>query len=366
MSSSIQVLRRINGSPGSPTTAGAVEGTLAVNAPGVAGSTGKPSLFFYDGVAWRTVNPDVTITTQSVNLTGSAGADIGAAYATWAAAPGNTLSGSVVIATWGSPAQAYVLTNASAPGTATSWTSLGGAVSFATSVDVLTGSDTLKAINAAGLQSRLTDTPDATPANDARKIPQLGAAGQLADGFVPKANAAEVLAGTSNLKFLTPSNLQSRILATPSATPANDARKLVMLDVTGKIDSGFLKFTGIRFKSALDATVAYAAPTPGWNTGDFGVISKTGAVHASWATYLATPVPASVNAGDMVIFDGSKYHVVANDADLSAYVVKDNVNAMTAAATLSWTAPAAKTVIIDGADGSKSEIANVTINCGTY
>jgi len=190
MTAQFQNKRRINGAAGAPAAAGAKEGEIALNFPGAAGTTTKPELWAFDGTGWRLVNPTAAVTTQSVTL--GAGADIGAAYTAWAALPGNTLTGSVIIATYGTPAQAYVLTNTSAPGAPSSWTSLGGAVAFATSAEILTGTDTTKAINSDGLRGATTVA--SAGAADLNKIPRLDVTGKLDLSVLPA--SATKLAGT--------------------------------------------------------------------------------------------------------------------------------------------------------------------------
>lgn len=190
MTAQFQNKRRINGAAGAPGAAGAKEGEIALNFPGAAGTTGKPELWAFDGTGWRLVNPSVTITTQSITL--GAGADIGAAYTAWTATPGNVITGSVVIATYGTPAQAYVLTNSAAPGAAASWTSLGGAVAFATAADINTGTDATKAINSVALRGATVNT--SSGATDANKLPRLDANGKLDLTMLPA--TATKLAGT--------------------------------------------------------------------------------------------------------------------------------------------------------------------------
>ncbi len=219
MSVSVEFKRRINGGAGSPSTAGAKEGEIAFNAPGAPGSTTKPVMFFFDGTAWRVVNPDVTVSTQSIIF--GAAANIGQAYTTWAATPGNTITGNVVIATFGTPSQAYVLTNTTSPGVASSWTSLGGATTFALQADVNAGTDTTGAINAATLRG----------------------------------TTVNVSAGAAS------------------------ADRIVRLDVNGKIDTSMLVVTGINIKGTAVPT---AAPAPGAVKGDLYFASADGVLNAGY------------------------------------------------------------------------------------
>ena len=310
MSNTIQIKRRINGSAGSPSATGAKEGELAINAPNAAGSTDKPTLFFFDGTGWRTVNPDVTISTQSIDL-GTTGADIGAAYTTWAGTTTNKLTGNVVIATWGTPAQAYVLTNPAAPGTAASWTSLGGAVDFASAAEIHAGTDTTKAINSAILRGEAVDTPDATPANDADKLIRLGSTGKIAAGFLP----------------------------------AQNTQILGAKDITAAMPTGASAYTPAK--------------------GDMFYSNKAGAIDASW-----TGLTGNVQSGDMIIYDGTNFHLIPNEVDLSAYLaltggtMGDGASITFDTATAAaGTGGAATQTVIDGAGGSAD---NLVIDGGTY
>jgi hypothetical protein len=309
MTSVLQIKRRINGAAGSPAAAGIKEGELALNFPGAAGTTTKPALWAFDGTAWRQVNPDTTIITQSITL--PAGADIGAAYTTWATTPANTITGNVVIATYGTPAQAYVLTNPAAPGTAASWTSLGGAVSFATTAEVLAGTEATKAIN--------------------------------------------------------PLGLQSRIVTAPNATPANDANKIAVLDATGKIPAGFLPVGGLVFSGSIDPTAAvYAAPTPAPVNGQFYSITKAGAISAAWKPQFANAGLTTVAIGDYMVWDdvAKKFHHIANAVDMSAYVPLAGTALMTGAIAYSGAAGSkAGTIIYDGKGGTLDA---VLLDAGTY
>ena len=367
MTSIVQIQRRINGPAGSPSATGAKEGELALNFPKAAGSTDKPELWAYDGVAYRQVNPDVTVNvgTAALTSTGAAGSSTGIGAAWTALTPKPT--GSITIATYGGTA--YVKTGAGAADG--DWTALGSATAFASAAEIHAGTDTAKAINSATLRGETRNAANATPANDADYIPRLGANGRLADGFIPKATDAEVLAGTLDTNFITPQHLQSRITNAPNATPATDARKLVMLDSTGKIAAGFLPAGALNFAGAFDLTVAKPAtlaPVP--KAGDMFTVSKTGTMEASWAATMATlTAGAAVTQGDMLIWDdvAKKFHHIANVVDTSGFVSKAGTSVMAADAKLNFatTPPVAGATILDG--GANHPIVdNVTINCGTY
>ena len=303
MSSLLKIKRRINGSSGAPTGTN-VEGELALNFPGAAGSTAKPTLWANDGAGWREVNPTAAINTQSIVF--PAAANIGAGFTAWAALnTANKITGDIVIATFGTPAQAYVLTDTSKPTVSGSWVSLGGSTPFAT--------------------------------------------------------AAAVIAGTSVSDAINPASLAGAAINGSTAPTAADAGKYVRADATGKIDSSLLSFSPVTFKGTATLT---AAPTLGWTAGDYGIASANvlaANVNAGWAG-----ISGDVKQGDLIVFDGTNYDVISNTVDLSAYVKLSGNNAMKADALLTWTAPATLTTLINGADASKSAIDNMTIDGGTY
>lgn len=297
MASTVQMKRRINGGTGSPGTVGAKEGEIAFNAPGAPGSSTKPAMYFFDGTGWRLVNPDANITTQAIALTG--GANIGAAYTAWAGTPGNTLTGSIVIATYGTPAQAYVLTNPTQPGVQASWTALGGAVAFATPAQINTGTDSTVAINPAGLRGATVNT--SAGATDADKIPRLNS--------------------------------------------------------NGKIDPTMLAAAATSMKGAVDPSVA---PAPGAKAGDSYFANKQATANAGYGP----GITGTVNLGDMMVFDGTAWHLVPNAQDMSAYIPLAGSNLITG--NLVWTGAAnakAGTTIFDGKGGT---VDSVLIDCGTY
>lgn len=278
------------------------QGQLWVDTTGGAGSA-EPKV--WDGTAWQNVR--TAIQQQSLDLTAQTGAaDIGAAYV---AAGTPAITGNIVIATWGSPAQAYILSNTAAPQTAASWTSLGGAVTFATPAEVLAGTATQKAIDPAGLQSRMT--------------------------------------------------------AAPNAVPANDARKLVQLNAQGKLDSSFLDVHFTHFVGGVDLT---QAPASTWASGDMAIVSADAlqaAINAGWG------ITTNAKAGDVIVYDGVNYVLIATANDLTGAVMKAGANAIAADMSMTWIAPTVMTTVLDGADNTKSQIENFNLeNCvidaGTY
>lgn len=309
----IKFKRRINGGSGSPLPNQGVEGEVAFNAPNAAGSVDTPEMYFHDGSNWRRVNPAAVVGMQTIQL-GASGADIGAAYAAWAAQAGNVLSGQVTMASFGSPVQTYMLINRAAPTVAGSWYAVGGAIPFAT--------------------------------------------------------ANEVHAGTNAVHALSPKLLRDETLDKPSG-PNNtatmqDADKLIRLDQTGHIDSRFLGFSALTYRSTVDVTAAYTPPNPVWNVGDFGIAAAAGTAHASWPGLVAGEAVAT---GDLVLFDGTNYHLITNNVNLANFLalaggtMEDGAGIVFDTTAAANAGDAATQVVIDGQGGT---IDNVVIDGGTY
>ena len=367
MSSTIQIKRRTTGSSGAP--AAGLEGELALNF--AAGAAKTPELWAHGGTAlgWLRVNPDVTVSVGTANLTGGTPGSPTGIGAAWTGL-GTKPTGSIIIAKFAGTA--YVLTGAgSADG---DWTALGAATSFATNAEVLAGTDTSKALNPGNLRSATANLPSggAGPvAGDADKLVRLTAQGQVADAFIPKltgsaADALIVKTGTATNAFLTPAALASRLVAAPDATPANDASKIALLDATGKIPAGFLPVGGLTFSGTVDLTAAYAAPTPAPKNGQFYSVSKTGTIDASWKANLANAALTTVTQGDYLVWDAaaSKFHHIANAVDMTAYVPLAGTANMTG--SVAWAGAAANkagSTIIDGKGGT---IDSVVIDGGAY
>jgi hypothetical protein len=97
-------------------------------------------------------------------------------------------------------------------------------------------------------------------------------------------------------------------------------------------------------------------------------VSKSGTLFADWAGVMAAlTAGAAVKQGDMLIYDGTKFHHIANAIDMSGYVARAGISAMAADAKLNFAAtpPIAGAVILDGG-ANFPLIDGVTINCGSY
>lgn len=296
MTTTIQLKRRVGGAVASPSATGAKEGEIALYFPGSAGGTAKPTLFAYDGAAWRSVNGDLTLGVAA--LTGG--------------------------------------TAGSSAGIGAAWTGLG--TKPTTDIVIATFAGTTYIKTGAG-------------ANDA-DWQMLGAA-------IPFASEAETLAGTVSDKVLSPALMRSATINKSSATQTNDANKIVRLDANGKIDAKMLPAAPTQARGAIDPTVntSLAAVTPAPTGGDFFFANKAGAVDATFTGLSG----ATAAVGDMILFDGTNYHLVPSATDMTAYLPLAGSNAMTG--NIAWNADKAGTVIIDAKNGT---IDNVLINAGTY
>lgn len=363
MSSVIKIKRRIGGTQQAPTGTNN-EGELALYFPGAAGATTKPTLYANDGGGWREVNPNVNPNVRGIVSTANAGA----VEAAFNAQNITVAAGDIVIYTHpSSNGTAYVYTGpAGAPvsgATATQFTALGAAPAVATGAQVIAGTDNAHTVTPKALRDANLAAPSGTPANDANHLVRLATGGKLDTGFLNLATGAQILTGTVETVVNTPKAMADAATNTPNATPANDANKYVRLGATGKIAGGFLALPAtMSYKGNMDVTVAYAAPSPAWIAGDFGLISKSGAADASWN---AQGVTGAVKQGDMIFYDGTKYHVMAAETDLNAYVPKAG-GTMVAAAKIAWpgtaAAEAGKTLL----DLRGGTIDNGLIDGGTF
>jgi hypothetical protein len=311
MATEIQFLRKINGTPGSPSTVGALEGTIAFNMPGVAGATDKPTMFIFDGVGWREVNPDVPITVGSVSLPGGtvgSATGIGVAWGSLANKP----TTSIVIAEYGQTAYVKI----GAGGADADWAPLGSATEFASAAEIQAGTETRKAISPAGLASRILVKPD-------------------------------------------------------SLNSANNVHKLVMTTTSGKIDNRFLSLPAtVQYLGSVNLTLHYKFQNSTLVIGSFCISNTDGTIDATWTAQIENP-GTTTSRGDMLFWNGTRWDVIQGDIDPAAFVNVAGVNAIHAGMTMNWTAAANKVVIIDGGDAAFSTISNVnledvTIDCGTY
>jgi hypothetical protein len=224
----------------------------------------------------------------------------------------------------------------------------------------------------------------------------LDAKGTLDSGFIPTATKAEIVAGAVTNDFITPKGLKDGTLDAPSGTPNNDVGYLVrlpssgkiangfldgiatgpaassnsgkpiLLDATGKVDAALLPVLGTTLRSAHNF-IAGVLPAPAPAKGDIYFNNTAGQVDA---TYTGISGQA-IKSGDMVMYDGTNYHLIPIEQDLTAYVSKAGNSAMANDAVLTWTAPGTATTLLNGTDATKSQIAKFSlidciVDCGTY
>lgn len=287
----LRLPRRVDGASGPPNAGDFLAGQMALNFPGAAGGGLTPELWAHDGAVFRRVNPSGT-TVRSAQ----AGPDQGTVHDTFTADAIDVGTGDIVVYTYGG----------------STW--------------IFTGNPGSPAVAADG------------------DLVRVGA-------FPVYASSQETLAGTVADKAVTPSALQARTLVTPSATPANDADRLVRLGSNGRLHPNFV------FRFYGDVNMTTAVPGGLVPTGGTWVRNTTAGVPAgSWNFHQA---PSWVGLGDSAYYDGSRWHHLANAGAF-------NGGRMRAAAKIEW--PGAVTaeagnVLLDLKGGT---IDNAVISGGTF
>lgn len=72
----------------------------------------------------------------------------------------------------------------------------------------------------------------------------------------------------------------------------------------------------LTYRGNVDLSQPYVAP-PVINVGDFYSVGTTTTADASWAAVVdKLSAGADVNAGDLLIWDGALFHIIANEVDL--------------------------------------------------
>ena len=261
---------------------------------------------------------------QFEDLTGQAGADIGAAWA----ASGKTAGTGAVFASWGG--ETYILTVPSAPGTGSSWTAI--------SQDVTT-----EVVDWTGLAGNPGD---------------LGAAYTAWNGGT---GTPDFSASVSIVKFGNP--VQFHLLI----DPANPSDALSYAAISEPVPSA------LTYRGNLDVETAMAGtPLAGWSAGDFATAANAagdaqGTDFTPDGTWPLAGVSGDITVGDLLIYDGTSLNVVSVDIDLNSYVSKSGANAIANDMVMTWTAPLNDgTTIFDGGNADKSKIENVTLDAGTY
>ena len=410
MSSSIQLKRRIGGAQAAPAGAN-VEGELAVFFPGAAGGTGRPTLYANDGGGFRIMNPETHVSVQSVNVPiNSAGNTLSQDIA---ALPMTTLNhDSVVVFDWNGSSYLYT-GNADSIGTGTpvvpagdylpvgaatkapqvldwsarvepdigaaytAWHGGAGTPDFTGSPvfiawtdhklyilsDVLNPSSSASyiAISAPPGNPQVADFTAVPTANNATDI------GSAYTAFIAAGQTLDVKAGTTIVKWGATSAAYY-ILTDPTAPAVAGNWSQISPDAVAALD----------FKAAVDVTqprMDDADPTSpvGWASGSFALIAASGttstATNTGGKSWADIGVPATINQGDLMIWDGTAFHILALETDLSAYLqlaggtMADGAGIIFDTTTAAAGAGAATVIIIDGKGGS---LKDVVVDAGTY
>lgn len=343
MSSRFQVLRRVGGPPTSPPDAGFLAGELAVWLP----PSNNPNdlrgiIWAHDGNKWEKIGGDssgvagVTVVDFNAEPAALNEGDIGNAFVVWRNGAGANVDmprDELLLATWGDPAATYMLVDDDNITLPTAWQLMGGGLDFA--------------------------------------LP------------------ADVMAGTAYRKIVNPQSLAytsiSSIAANANHVP--EANKFVRLNPMGFIDNSLLQLDVMTYIGNANASIAATGAAVTAGQGDF--ITLTGAVippGSPAGTLASGTVEASwpgiageiFRNGDMAIFDGTDWHILAAEMDLSAYlelgggqmldgakVAFDNATgkALPAGTPAEITAKVAAMTILDG-DGGYLD--NVILDSGEY
>ena len=115
---------------------------------------------------------------------------------------------------------------------------------------------------------------------------------------------------------------------------------------------------------AIDTTAAYAVPATAPKPGAVATVQTAGAAHPSWG---AVGVAGTLAAGDLLIWDGTQYHVVPQTYPYLPLAGGTHTNtAVVTYAVPAGAAPAAPAVRLDGGDNAKSAIDNWRIGGGVF
>ena len=411
MSSGIQLKRRIGGIHEAP-SGNNIEGELAVYFPGAAGDPDKPTLYANDGAGFREINPGVPVGVQEIDVP--------------VATPGNTVSqdigampqvalesGSVVVFNWKKKDFLYT-GNAVSVGTGTNTVPAAELMligSAEQSVEVLDWSARLE--NDLGLAYSawtagpgtptfsgatvlikwkdqnvyvLTDLEDPTVAANYIPISNASAAVQVADftAFPSSNTAADIGAAYTAYIAASPDPIYetsgSVIAKFGEVAPAYFAlvdSSAPELEVSWKQISPET-VGALTFKASVDVTADRMDDTDAlsptqWLQGSFGLVAASGTTstiaNAQGGSWLDIGVPATVNQGDMLVWDGSVFHVMALETDLNAFLplvggtLEDGAGIIFDTTTALAGGDASTQIVIDGQGGT---VKDVTLDGGIF
>ena len=205
----------------------------------------------------------------------------------------------------------------------------GGVVDYATAAEIIAGSENAKAVSPRYLRDATINT--SAGAADANKYPRLNALGKIDTTMLPaalaKATSAEIITGTDDAKYMTALSLRGATVQTGST--AADVNKIPRLNSAGKIDASMLPAATSQFKGTIDPAVA-PITTP--IAGDYYYVSKNGTLVAAWGALAGT----AVKANDQLIWSGTAWNIISNNVDLTGYLPLTGSSDMTGA--IKWSA----------------------------
>jgi hypothetical protein len=188
-----------------------------------------------------------------------------------------------------------------------------GTPTFADAAEINTGTEAAKSI--APDQLRAASITTSAGSADANKYPRLNANGKIDDTMLRdalvKATSAEIIAGANDTKFITALGLRGATIQSGSTAAA--ANKIPRLNAVGKIDGSMLPAAVSQFKGTIAPT---ATPAANPATGDYYYVSVAGKLGTGWGA-LATTV---VKANDQLIYNGTAWNLISNSVDLTGYL----------------------------------------------
>jgi hypothetical protein len=119
---------------------------------------------------------------------------------------------------------------------------------------------------------------------------------------------------TAAMEAATKQYVDASINGVPTSlgTTTNAANKLVVTTPAGKIDPSLLP-VGAQYKGSVDITGTYTAPVPALNNGDYYNVAADGTTSPTWRAVIDGN-PATLRAGQMLIWDGTWFHVSGGGA----------------------------------------------------
>ena len=330
----------------------------------------------FDGTKWHllhTAGNALSKITYAVQALPTDPAGIGSAWTALAVKPTDT----IILATFNG--DTYLKTGTG--GADADWTLIESPFAVADAPDMLAGTDNVKAVSPLRFAVELNRVLGITEAFRATGsvITSAGPPAAANAGKPVGLNAAGIvdpallLPTTSTTATLAPN--PAGVGAAWTALGAKPADPIVFATFQGdtyyKVGAGTADADWLLVETPLpgnlgtvDTTAAYTAPATAPKPGAIATVQTAGAAHASWG---AVGVTGALAAGDLLVWDGTQYHVVpqtypylplAGGTHTDTAVVTYDVPA--------GAAPAAPVVRLDGGDNAKSAIDNWRIGGGVF